>query len=71
MSVRINKVQWLKTPISLEKVAQHLASGADFLLHPCRASELAVLELVTKPQGYLMIANREEETVFLTRRRPI
>lgn len=58
----------LEAPLTLAELARHLATGKNFLLHPCGISVVRALEVVAQPYGYEVIFDADEEIVCLRRR---
>ena len=59
----------LEAPITLAELAQHLATRQDFILYPCQASALNVLQLVAPAYGYDAEFHPQGEYVSLRHRR--
>jgi hypothetical protein len=55
----------LEAPIALTALAGHLATRRDFILYPCQANALSVLQLVAQPYGYDTVFHTKEEIVCL------
>ena len=59
----------LEAPITLADLARHLATRKDFILYPCQASALNILQLVAPAYGYDAEFHPEAECVSLRHRR--
>ena len=55
----------LEAPLTLAELARHLATGKNFVLHPCGISVVRALEVVARPYGYEVIFDAKEEIVCL------
>jgi hypothetical protein len=59
----------LEAPITLAELARHLATRKDFILYPCQAGALNILQLVAPAYGYDAEFHPDGEYVTLRHRR--